>query len=322
MVYSEQLEAIFWMLLCFGLPVAILPVSAFLWLSSPWTLKYWIAGLVALALHPFDPYSMQARRRKIGLIMARYFSVVAVIDRQDPLQGHFCTPGVDRIEKPFPLVPLACPHGVVNFGATVWVYLERWIIGMEQYTAGVPAVRYVPGFRYFVQPLWFVPVDRASLQRSLRERPTEGRPRGGCVGVIPDGIAGIFHSRPGTDVLHIGKKRGLVRLGLEEGAVFGAGWFAGTTDCFNIVQDGFGIMQWLSRRLGLSLFFFYGRWGLPIPWRSPTTIITKTTILKKVESPSEEQVEMAHQQVYGGLVKEFDELKHYAGLSDRTLIVT
>lgn len=254
--------------------------------------------------------------------MARYFSVVAVIDRRDPLQGHFCTPDVDRKEKPFPIVPLACPHGVLNFGATVWVYFERWMIGVEQYSAGITAVCYIPGLRYFVQPLWFVPVDRASLKRCLRERPMEGRPRGGCVGVVPDGIAGIFHSRPGTDVLHIGKKRGLVRLGLEEGATFVAGWFAGTTDCFNIVQDGFGIMQWVSRRLGLSLFLFHGRWGLPIPRRSPTTLIVKTTTLEKVESPTEEQVEVAHQQVYGGLVKEFDELKHYIGLSDRKLILT
>lgn len=48
----------------------------------------------------------------------------------------------------------------------------------------------------------------------------------------------------------------------------------------------------------------------------------KITILEKTEEPSEEQVEAAHQRVYGSLVSLFEQLKHYAGLSDRTLIVT
>merc|ERR1712232_898086 len=179
------------------------------------------ASLAIMSFHPLAPFSIETRRRRIGLIMARYFSFVALFDRQDPWQRIWCTPEVDKaLTKPFPVIPLACPHGVMNFGATIWVYFERWICGIEQYTSGVSLVRYVPGLRYFVQPLWFINVDRASIKRRLQERPTETRPRGGCVGVVPDGIAGIFQSKPGTDILHIGKKRGLIRLGLEEGATF------------------------------------------------------------------------------------------------------
>lgn len=322
MVWSEQLEAILWMLLCLGLPLGILPISLVLWFVSPSTLKYWAAALAVLAFHPLTPYSIETRRRKIGLIMARYFSFVVAVDRKDPQQRHFGTPDVDKLDKHFPLVPLACPHGVLNFGATIWVYFERWLIGMEQYTAAAPIVTYVPGLRYFMQALWPVSADRSSLKRCFRERPSDVKPRGGCVGIVPDGVAGIFHSRPGTDVLHIGKKRGLMRIGLEEGVKFGAGWFVGTTDCFNIVQDSLGIMQWLSRKLRISLFIFYGRWGLPIPRRSPTTLVMKSTTLEKVESPSADQVEVAHQQVYGALVTEFEEIKHCLGLSDRTLVLS
>jgi len=322
MVWTEQLEAMLWMSLCFGLPLSIVPVSVLLAFTSRRALGSWLATLAFLGLHPLAPYSMEARRRRIGLIMARYFSFIAVVDRQDPLQGAYGTPTVDKLEKPFPIVPLACPHGVINFGATIWVYFERWLNGVEQYTAAATAVQYIPGLRYLIQPLWFVPVDRASLKRHLQERPTETRPRGGCVGVVPDGIAGIFHSKPGTDILHIGKKRGLMRIGLEEGTTFGAGWFAGTSDCFTIVQDPFGMMRWVSRKLALSFFLFYGRWGLPIPRRSPTTLIMKVTRLEKTTSPTEEQVQAAHKEVYGGLVDEFERLKHFVGLSDRTLVVT
>lgn len=309
MPWNEQLEAILWMLLCLGTPLSILPVSCFLAFYSRRAFTLWAASLGLLAFHPMAAFSEAARRRRICLIMARYFSFAVLIDRKDPDQRHYGTPEVDAKEKPLPLVPLACPHGVLNFGATIWVYFERWMIGADQYTSGAPAVQWVPGLRYFIQGLWFVSVSRESLKRRLRERPTPERRRGGCVGVVPDGIAGIFHSKPGTEVLHIGKKRGLMRIGLEEGITFGAGWFAGTTDCFTVVQDGFGIMQKISRKLGLSLFLFYGRWGLPIPRRTPTTLIMKNTHLEKTESPTAEQVEAAHEQVYGGLVKQFEELR-------------
>lgn len=326
MPWTQQLQVVLWISVGLGLPLAIVPVSIFLSFRSWRALTFWLAALLLLALHPLAPYSMESRRRRMGLLLARYFSFVVVVDKKLKYEQLYCTPEVDKVEKqlgiPWPIITLACPHGVLNFGAICWVNFERWLIGMEQYTAGANAVKYTPGLRHFTQGLWVISADRKSLKRCLQERPTEKRQRGGCVGVVPDGIAGIFHSKPGTDILHLGKKRGLMRIALEEGACVGAGWFSGTTDCFTIVQDPLGIMRSVSRKLGLSLFLFYGRWGLPIPRRSPTSCIMCTTILEKNDSPTTEQVEEAHQKVYGGMVDKFHRLKSYVGLSDRTLVLT
>lgn len=319
----EQAQAILFMLLVLGVPLAIVPATMVLCVPrNQWLLKYWFSILGVLSFHPLPTYSLKSRRRQIGLIMARYFSFNVVVDRSDPLQKHIGTPNVDQIQAPFPVAPLACPHGVLNFGAMIWVYLDRWMTGQEQYSAGAQLVNHVPGLRYLVEPLWFVNVDRKSLKKHFQERPTTSCPRGGVVGIVPDGIAGIFHSKPGTDVLHLGKKRGLMRIGLEEGVSFFAAWFAGTTDCFTIVQDPFGLMQCMSRKLGVSIFLFFGRWGLPVPRRSPTTVIMNITTLQKKESPTAEDIDKAHHEVYGSLLKQFERLKHFACLSDRTLVVT
>merc|ERR1712228_1006052 len=114
-------------------------------------------------------------------------------------------------------VALACPHGVLNFGAIIWVFFSRWITGLEQYTAGAHVVAWVPGLRYLCASLWIISADRSSIKRALQEPPkitdkagqkigTEVPRRGGMVGIVPDGIAGIFKSTPGTESLYIGNK--------------------------------------------------------------------------------------------------------------------
>jgi len=324
MALWEQAYFVGWSLMTLGLPLAGVPVTLFLALFRPSLLALWLGGLGVLAVHPMQMYTRESRRRRIGLIMARYFTMTIIVDREDPVMKHFGTPGVDKDElrAALPVIPLACPHGVLNFGAILWALFSRWIAGIDQYTAGAPPMMYVPGMRYVIQSLWFVHADRKSLKRHLQERPSAERPRGGVVGVVPDGIAGIFHSSPGRDVLHLGGKRGLMRIAMEEGALLAAGWFSGTTDCFTVVQDPFGVMKWVSRKLRLSIFAFYGRWGLPVPRRAPTSMCPIFVRAEKAESPSEEQVEKLHQEVYGGLVRQFDRLKHYAGYGDRTLVIS
>merc|ERR1719382_350348 len=104
---------------------------------------------------------------------------------------------------------------------------------------------------------------------------TEFGRRGGMVGTVPDGIAGIFNSKPGEDMLFIGRKRGMMRICLEEGAFIMGGWFAGTSEHFRILKDPLGIMEWVSRKTKVSIFFFLGRWGLPVPRRVAVTMCPK-----------------------------------------------
>ena len=45
------------------------------------------------------------------------------------------------------MVNLACPHGVVNYGATVFTFFSRWLTGADQLTAVADAVKRAPGLR-------------------------------------------------------------------------------------------------------------------------------------------------------------------------------
>jgi hypothetical protein len=54
-------------------------------------------------------------------------------------------------EQLLPLLCLACPHGVFNYGAIIWCCFSRWFVGWEQYTGAANVVKYVPGLRYMVR---------------------------------------------------------------------------------------------------------------------------------------------------------------------------
>ena len=101
------------------------------------------------------------------------------------------------------------------------------LIGNDQVTAVASAVKRTPGLRQFATPLWPVGASREELSMRLQER-------GQTIGIIPDGINGIFARRKAdgsvgaADAVVIGSRRGLMRIALESGALVLASYFVGT----------------------------------------------------------------------------------------------
>ena len=217
-----------------------------------------------------------------------------------------------------PMINCACPHGVMNFGAVAFCFLSRWLIGNDQVTAVASAVKHTPGLRQFAAPIWPVGASRKELSTRLKER-------GQTVGIIPDGINGIFARRKedgsvmAADAVVIGSKRGLMRLALESGALVMASYFVGTLGIYTVWQDRWGVLRWLSRKTRLSLFLFYGRWGLPIPRRHPITAIggfTPAPDGAPIAHPSAQQLDEHHQRVYGGLAQAYEDARAALGLPE------
>ena len=178
----------------------------------------------------------------------------------------------------------------------------------------------VPGLRYMAPLVWLIVSDRPSIVKALRERGRKSESRsGGMVGMVPDGILGAFRTQPGVDSLLIGRKRGLMRICTEEGATCCAAWCFGTTDILSVVQDPWGLLESISRRMKAALLGYYGRWGLPIPRRMAVSILLNAVKAEKIANPTAEQVEKLHREVYDGLQCAYDKQKAYAGYPDRTL---
>lgn len=331
LTFLDDMIAVAFFLVTLGLPCVLLVSSAI----SVWSESFlFIAAIgtaaAVLALHP--PPERNWRKSRLSLALMRYFTMEVILDRSNPILADLATSRVDDPEfqeRLFPLICLACPHGVFNYGAIIWCCVSRWFVGREQCTGAADVVRYVPGLRYMDQLIRVVNADRKSIQRVLRgDSPLssdndERIKRSKMLGMVPDGILGAFRCKNGVDELVLGKKRGLVRIAAEEGAMIISGWFFGTTDIFTVVQDPFGLMEWVSRKLRAGILGFYGRWYLPIPRRIAITMTCAPYQCKKnQESLTKSQVEQLHNDVYGRLVAVYEQQKTYAGYPDRSLQIS
>jgi hypothetical protein len=113
----------------------------------------------------------------------------------------------------------------------------------------------------------------------------------------------------------------LAELGVDVGVVH---WFGNSSMLTAVVGNG-GVMQKLSRALKVSIFFFYGRFGLPIPFRVPVVMAIGESISnkKKIENPSKEEFGALHKQVCDGHLELFNMMKRPmgAGYEKKELVI-
>ncbi|CAM9441899.1 unnamed protein product [Hapterophycus canaliculatus] len=80
------------------------------------------------------------------------------------------------------------------------------------------------------------------------------------------------------------------------------------------------VLENLSRMLKASLVLFWGRWGLPIPFKVPLTFAVGESLeVEKNLSPSPEQVDAVHARFCEALVGVFDRWKGAYGWADKQL---
>jgi 2-acylglycerol O-acyltransferase 2 len=70
------------------------------------------------------------------------------------------------------------------------------------------------------------------------------------------------------------------------------------------------------------MIIFWGRFGLPIPYRIPIVgAMAKPIAVPQKESPSEEEIEAVHQQLLKAMVDLFDEHKAAYGWEGKKLVI-
>jgi len=82
------------------------------------------------------------------------------------------------------------------------------------------------------------------------------------------------------------------------------------------------VLEWVSRKTQVALFLYFGRFGLPIPFRCNVTQLLGAPIpVEKRENPSEEEVDALHAQVLAAYVTMFNTHKHALGWGERELLI-
>lgn len=151
-------------------------------------------------------------------------------------------------------------------------------------TAVASNMLYIPIVAPLLIWLGCIPANDASIRDAVS--------RETCI-IVPDGIAGIFHSDPLVEKLYIRKRRGFVKLAIEQGSALVPMYCFGHTQSFIRFSVLDSVLTPLSRRLGFSIIFFKGYSLLPsLPRRVQMTMVIGSIFQPpKCSNPSEEMIQ-------------------------------
>ena len=215
------------------------------------------------------------------------------------------------------------PHGVLPFANLLSM------LGINSFSfvgtfLGAPAsvVYNTPFLRYLLLLGPTCDVSGKSMAAHLKK----GHP----IGLVPDGIAGIFRCNERDETVYLKNRKGLAKLALRTGCAIVPAYSLGNTAAFSAWFDPFGIMEAVSRKLQASLFVYWGRFGLPIPRRTPITMLCGDPIEilpdlppgpdgkrpargQPVPNPTQEQIDEVHARLLDGIQRTFDAHKGALG---------
>ncbi len=209
------------------------------------------------------------------------------------------------------------PHGTLApFGVTaypIWSKLWGGVSHICHWTAA-PVVLQLPLVGALLRSLGYLPAKAKAMQKALEKKET--------VGVILDGVAGMFQQDPKVEKAYINSRKAIVAVAMKAGVPIVPVYGFGHTQLVTLVTDPFGILESLSLKLDTSLAPYYGRWGIPFgpPRREPVLMALGDPVrLPKCEKPTPEQVDEGHKAMLAGFAKVFETHKVAYGWPDKEL---
>ena len=142
------------------------------------------------------------------------------------------------------------------------------------------------------------------------------------IGVVLDGIAGMFQPSGTQETIYIQQRKGIVKIALRAGTPIIPVYGFGHTSLYSVIVDPFGILEYLSNTLQTSLTPFFGRWGwfLGPPRRIPVAVVLGEPILcPQIADPTNADIEKYHQQMLQHFEKLFDQHKAAYGWAHKKL---
>jgi Diacylglycerol acyltransferase len=142
------------------------------------------------------------------------------------------------------------------------------------------------------------------------------------VGIILDGIDGMFSCCPQQEIATILQRKGIVKIALKAGVPLVPVYGFGHTSLWTIVVDPLGILQYASQVLGISLVPFFGcfGWFLGPPRRVAVAVCLGEPVrCPRVDNPTQAEIEKYHQELLHSYTELFDTHKAAYGWQHKTL---
>jgi 1-acyl-sn-glycerol-3-phosphate acyltransferase len=122
------------------------------------------------------------------------------------------------------------------------------------------------------------------------------------------GIAELFKSSRKEERLYLKSRKGFIKMALREGADVIPVYLFGNTSVLTVLKTG--ILEMMSRKLQMSVTYFWGKWFVPIP-RDDKLLYArgKPLGLPHIPNPTDEDVNKWHDTYCKEVERIFDSYK-------------
>lgn len=305
--YQELFVAILFGLLIGG-TFLLIGVGILILVSGTWIQFFLHCALVLfLAFHPLGDVSRPNQwlaSCRFTVWLYRYFSIRFVWSNDD----------FEQVKAAPAWIGAGPPHGVLPVANLLSMPAIN-VFAFRQFVGAPASVVFNTPFLRYMCMFGCVSVGRKSIAKAVKS--------GRCVGMVPDGIAGLFQTNAKDEIVSLANRKGLAKLSLRNGIPIVPAYSIGNTQAFSAWFDSFGIMESLSRKLRVTLFIPIGRWGLPIPRRTKISLLFGKPIvppvLKEGEQPTQKQIDVHHAALLAGIKELFDRHKTELGYGHREI---
>ncbi|KAK6627929.1 hypothetical protein RUM44_010411 [Polyplax serrata] len=225
------------------------------------------------------------------------------------------------------------PHGIISLSAFITfgtdaLKFEETFKGIKPHLCTLKINFRVPVLRELALACGAVAASRKSLNWIL------GNPKkGNCAILIVGGAAESLYTETGTYKLCLKNRKGFCRVALQNGSplvpVFSFGEIEILKQVLPAKHPWLAAFQiWFKKLTGIAPVIFFGKGifgdyvGI-MPRQCPMTVVVGKPIpVKKMENPTEEQVENLHKQFIDAIIELFNSEKHkYLEEPDTDLII-
>jgi 2-acylglycerol O-acyltransferase 2 len=221
-----------------------------------------------------------------------------------------------------PYIIASQPHGVVSYcGICGKIAAPPQLQHVPTAVASVllktPILKNVMGI------FGFIDASSSSLKKHFKESNKKNSENiaNRSVVLYAGGIAELFKSSRKEERLYLSQRKGFIKLALRENVDVIPVYLFGNTSVLTVVKTG--LLADLSRRLGASLTYFWGKYYLPIPRDDKCLYVRGLPLnLPCIPNPTDDDVSKWHAIYCDEVRRLFDKYKALVPLyKDKTLFI-
>lgn len=141
--------------------------------------------------------------------------------------------------------------------------------------------------------------------------------------IVPGGSQEVLLSQPGHDTVYLERRKGFLKLALEQGADVVPTYTFGCNDAYSQVQNRTfrRVMSRIVSACGFVIPLYWGIWGTPVPYRTKQTMVVGDPIRVERTEPTQEKIDALHARYKEELLKLYERNKAGLGFGARNLVI-